>query len=153
MTLDRFMAEFAERHGRGSYARSSDGVYSLTFDERYTVHIEDLAGENAIILNSFVCSLHDVDDHMLRDMLAANLQLRQNGGAAISLDPDREELLLTRVIDADNVDVDRFERQLECFVDHLENVLQLVEGAEKSGQAGVAPRSVVDWGELRLIRV
>jgi hypothetical protein len=153
MTLEGLMADFAGRNGSDAFMRSADGVYSLTFDDRFTVNVEELSGENAIVLNSFICSLQDAEDVPLRDMLVANLQLRQNGGAAVSLDPDRNELLLTLVIDSAKVDVDQFERQLGRFVDHLENVLQRVDSGEKPRQPDLLPRSIADFAGLHLIRV
>lgn len=133
MMLERLMADFAERNQLGAIDRSREGLYSLTFDERLVVNIEQFDEENAIVLSGLVGSAEDIGAELLREFLASNLELKRNGGAAVGLDPDRNELMLTLFIDAVTINVDEFGRKLTRYVDHFEALHQLVETAEELG--------------------
>ena len=91
----------------------------------------------------------DASAGLLRSLLAANLMIRESGGAALALDLNRDEIVLHRQLPLEGLGYAVFERNLEAFLNHLERCRGLLDGAATGTQTTL----IGDSGGLNRIRV
>ena len=92
----------------------------------------------------------DATTGLLRSLLAANLMIRENGGAALALDLNRDEIVLHRQLPLEGLSYAVFERNLEAFLNHLERCRGLL---DEAGSAGGQTTLIGDSGGFNRIRV
>ena len=150
MSVDELLREFGSRSGLGSLARNREGVCRLVFNGGLIVDIEaqDRAPDLHITATVGPLSL-DASTGLLRSLLAANLMIRENGGAALALDLNRDEIVLHRQLPLEGLGYAVFERNLEAFLNHLERCRGLLDGAATGTQTTL----IGDSGGLNRIRV
>lgn len=133
MSLDDVLREFGSRTGLGQLARNRDGICRLVFDGGLVVDLEAKDDKADVSITAAVGPLGgDVGTAALRDFLAANLMIDENGGAALGLDLTRDELVLCRQLPSEGLNYATFERTLERFLTHLQRCRAHLNATETS---------------------
>ena len=152
MSFDDILMEFGTRTGLGALNRNRDGICRLVFDGGLVVDLEAKDGDADVSITAAVGPLgDDVGAAVLRDFLAANMMITENGGAALGLDLARDELVLCRQLPAADLNYATFERTLDAFLKHLERCRAHLAEAETEGPTtGLVG---IDQGEMHFMRV
>ena len=105
----------------GAIALSDDRTCRLTFDKETAVDIEEAQDPDYFHLYSVIAAIPADAEPTLRRLLAANLFGQGTGQAVFSVDPETDEILLTRTLRADDTSPEVFIEALESFVHHAEH--------------------------------
>ena len=106
-------------HGLGPGALRSDGRLTLTFEDRYRVHLDHTPARR-LALSAIVLDLsHHMEDaevtQLLQTLTARGTGLLQSRATTLSLDTARRRVLLQQTFSVD-VDLQRMEFELAEFV-------------------------------------
>jgi len=99
---------------------NEENVCRLVFDKAIVVDLEYLPDTHLLQVYSVVGNDPGESVATLRKLLSANLFGQGTGGAVLSLDEDRGEILLSRTFDVSAVDSRVFIEQLDVFASHVE---------------------------------
>lgn len=115
MHPDQFIAHLRHCFGLSDLAFNDDQVCRLVLDDEYVIDLEWVEGSGALYVYSVVHTRASELEHRLGELLASNLFGHGTGDATLALDPEYDEILLTRRFELLQLDLDWFSRQLEHF--------------------------------------
>lgn len=110
-----------------------DGAATIVIDDTFEIVIEPGEDGRRILISAAVGALPvDAREAVFAELLEANLVGQGTGTAALAIDPDREEIVLCRVILQTDLDFDDFDQELVVFT----NALRYWRERCESGQIG-----------------
>jgi len=106
-------------HGMASGALRRDGRLTLTFEDRYRVHLEQTRGRRLAVFATVLDLADRLEkqevDRMLQTLAARGTGLMQSRASTLSFDASRHRLLLQQTLPAD-IGLERLEFELAEFV-------------------------------------
>lgn len=131
--LAQLLDQFAGRWNLEPTSPDAQGQYLLELDGRLRLTLTQIGTQ--VYLEGTPGAL-PADRHLagerLRTLLAATLTGRGQAEEVLSLDPDRDELVLFRCLAAPDLALDEFERHLEGFANRLDFFMQLMTEPSRS---------------------
>ncbi len=122
--INHVIMQFGQNLGLGNLSLDENGLLSLVFDEHLAVELQ-LAPETGVVF--FIAPLSAMPDHQEKArilfqerMLQAPLTEGNLAGAFFCVDPESEEILLMRAIDARTLTTQSLENEMERFVNALD---------------------------------
>ena len=118
MNATDLIALFAQRAGLPALQLSPQGTAAVQVDEQLTLNLEHDSSARRLVA---YCVVGEVPasgrESLFARLLEANLFARETGGGSLGLDRERNELVLSRVLELDSTDDQAFEAALEQLVD------------------------------------
>lgn len=116
MILKELLEEFAARLELGDFLLEDDGGAQIVLDDDRVVDVHANDGRPGFTFSSAVSTAPSEDrEAALSELLAANLMGEATFGAALSLDPSADEIVLCRSVNLDDVPYEAFEAELAQF--------------------------------------
>lgn len=132
--VHRLLTDFGKYLGLESLALDENGHCSLTFDET-CVHIEAMDESSFVLLHS---SLGEIPENSGREiytrLLDANYFFQHTAGATLGLEADTGLVVMSHVVDMQDMELSSWEAVVQAFVDAAESCARLC-----NTQAGSAP--------------
>lgn len=118
--------------GLTDLAFNEENICRLVFDNAIVVDLEYLPDADTLQVYSVVSNDPGESVLTLRKLLSANLFGQGTGGAVLSLDEDRGEVLLSRSFEVATIHSRAFIEQLDAFATHVEAwTSELVDASEE----------------------
>ena len=122
--INNIFMQFGQNLGLGNLSLDENGLLSLVFDDHLMVELQ-LSVETGVLF--FVSPLSAMPEkegaarlRFLEQMLHAPLTEGNLAGAFFCLDPESEEILLMRALDASSLTTQNLESDMERFVNALD---------------------------------
>ena len=136
MELAELIRELGAGLGLSDAEPDEDGAATLVIDDTLEIVIEPGEDGHGIVISAAVGALPaDAREAVFAELLEANLMGQGVGAAALAIDPEREEIVLCRLILKTDLDFDDFDRELVAFA----NALRYWRERSDSGQIGKGP--------------
>ena len=136
MELAELIRELGAGLGLSDAEPDEDGAATLVIDDTLEIVIEPGEDGHGILISAAVGTLPgDAREAVFAELLEANLMGQGTGAAALAIDPDREEIVLCRMILKTDLDFDDFDRELVVFA----NALRYWRERSDGGQIGKGP--------------
>lgn len=120
MNLENLLAELGQRLGVGTIELDGGGGCVLAFDDNLVVEIEASDDPPGMTFSSALGPVPAGDrSAIFTELLEANLLGRGTGPASFGFDSDLDEIVLSRLINRTEIDIDSFEAELETFLQVL----------------------------------
>ena len=133
MALAETLAGWAKAQGQDAAALDPDGGVQLLVADEMAVDIGPADTPEAFSMCASVGPLPENGrDAIMEELLIANLEGLGTGGASLSLDIMRDEIVLCRVYHTDDLSPSVFNEEFNAFV----NVLKFWRDRHKSGALG-----------------
>ena len=133
MALAETLAGWAKAHGQEAVALDPDGGVQLLVADEMAIDIGPADAPEAFSMCASVGQLPEKGrDAIMEELLIANLEGIGTGGASLSLDTMRDEIVLCRVYHTDDLSASVFNEEFNVFV----NVLKFWRDRHKSGALG-----------------
>lgn len=117
MHINNLIKQFENKTGMRELAFSEEGVITFLLEGRYTTHFEKSEDEQHLTVYAEIGVLpHDNREECMMRLLEANLFGIKTGGATIGIDPDTEEVFLSKTFDMYQLQFERFYEQLSAFL-------------------------------------
>lgn len=115
------LSELGKRLGIGSIELDGEGGCELAFDDDLIVDIECADDARGVFLSAAVgIAPHEKREIVFAELLEANLHGRGTGRCSLALDGDLDEIILSRYIDRNDIELHALEEELEAFLQMLE---------------------------------
>ena len=123
MNAQDLIAQLAQETKLFDLKLDENGCARLVFDQSINIDIEHVQDENQLVLYA-VLELPQTGDNrsaVLEKLLKANYFGRGTGGAVFSLDPWKNDILLTKTLDLNHCDWVEFSNALDSLVNAVEH--------------------------------
>ena len=133
MALAETLAGWAKALGQDAVALDPDGGVQLLVADEMAIDIGPVDALDAFSICASVGPLPEKGrDAVMEELLVANLEGMGTGGASLSLDIMRDEIVLCRVYHTDDLSAAVFNEEFNLFV----NVLRFWRDRHKNGALG-----------------
>ena len=120
MELAELIRELGAGLGLSDAEPDEDGAATLVIDDTLEIVIEPGEDGPGVLISAAVGKLPaDAREAVFAELLEANLMGQGVGAAALAIDPEREEIVLCRVILKSDLDFGDFDRELVGFANAL----------------------------------
>ena len=139
MALAETLTNWVETQAQGGVELDPDGGIQLFVADEMAVDIGPADKPGTFAMSAAVGVLPEKDRvAVLQELLIANLEGMGTGGASLSIDRSRDEIVLCRVYHTDDLTPDVFDEEFSAFV----NALRFWRDRHKAGKLGTAPTDV-----------
>lgn len=122
MSLDRYLQEFAREQDLGEWEPEEDGRYLVTFDGKLDVQIEPIDRSKFVLRSVLAPEPRDSEQAniLFQRLLRVSLAQWHHEAETVALDQERQEILIYRIGNAEEMDYAGFSTLVEGFVNRLE---------------------------------
>lgn len=144
MALSETLEGWAKAQGQDAVALDPDGGVQLLVADEMAIDIGPADAPDAFSICASVGRLPEKGrDAVMEELLIANLEGMGTGGASLSLDIMRDEIVLCRVYHTDDLSAAIFNTEFNAFV----NALKFWRDRHKSGALGSGDGSSPDTAD------
>ena len=117
--VDRLLSDLGDQMGIASLEFDEGDSCLLQFDEKTTVLMLYEQRENVVYLFSYVGDLPKQTDKllpMIKAIMSANYRWLDSGGATFSIRPSESEVVLTRKMEIEALNIEKLKEAVSSFV-------------------------------------
>jgi hypothetical protein len=141
MTIDDILSQLGSRMGLPDLRLDEGRACQLIFDGRVAVDIEAPPDEGGLVFLHSTVGIVRPEGHeaLFQQLLEANLFGRGTGGAVLSVDGQRCEILLHRSLQIRQIDFSDFADALEQFIQYASHWMERLAQSHGAAPPSAAP--------------